>query len=256
LAPWIHLYLSGWPEPSKTDFLECLTTLSSLAGTTEKLRLGAILCNTFRNPALVAKTIATLDMISDGRIEFGLSAGWNKVEHEAYGISFHSPRERVVMLEESLEIIKGMWTQSETTFHGRFHSVTDAICEPKPVQQPHPPIWVGGAGSKTLKIAAKLATGWNYGWCNPEAYGKRLKELDEACNRIGRDPSSIKKAWQGIVTSSGLRDTAQGILCGAPHEIGQELRSFVDLGVGYVTLHFTDRATLATFAREVMPDFL
>jgi probable F420-dependent oxidoreductase len=252
LAPWIHLYLKGWPETPKPDFLECLTTLSALAATTDKLRLGAILCNTFRNPALVAKTISTLDIISEGRIEFGLSAGWNAVEHEAYGINFLPAKDRVTMLEESLEIIKRMWTQSKTTFHGRFHSVKNAVCEPKPLQQPHPPIWVGGAGLKTLKLTAKFADGWNYGLCPPEFYVSRLKALREFCNQIGREPSSIKKAWQGIITSSGWQDVDQGILDGSPHEITQKLRQLVDLGVDYFTLHFTDRAILRTFAREVM----
>ncbi len=256
LAPWIHLYLKGWPEPSKPDFPECLTTLSALAVRTKKLRLGAILCNTFRNPALVAKTIATLDIISEGRIEFGLSAGWNAVEHDAYGINFPSARDRVTMLEESLEIIERMWTQPEATFHGKFHNVNKAICEPKPVQEPYPPIWVGGSGSKTLKLAAKFADGWNFGLCSEAHYASRLTKLKEYCHQIGRDPSSIKKAWQGIVTGSSLSDVDQGILGGSSLEIAKKLGSFVDLGVSYFTLHFTDRTTLRTFSREVIPGLL
>ncbi len=256
LAPWIHLYLKGWPEPSKPDFLECLTTLSALAAGTKKLRLGAILCNTFRNPALVAKAIATLDIISGGRIEFGLSAGWNAAEHDAYGINFPSGRDRVTMLEESLEIIKRMWTQPEATFHGKFHSAEKAICKPKPVQEPYPPIWVGGAGSKTLKLAAKFADGWNFGLCSEAHYASRLTKLKEYCHQIGRNPSSIKKAWQGIVTGSNVRDVNRGILSGPAGEIAQELCSFVDLGVSYFTLHFTDRETLRAFGREVMPSLL
>jgi alkanesulfonate monooxygenase SsuD/methylene tetrahydromethanopterin reductase-like flavin-dependent oxidoreductase (luciferase family) len=161
-----------------------LATLSALAAGTRKLRLGAILCNTFRNPALVAKTVATLDVISRGRTEFGLSAGWNAVEHEAYGINFPPARDRVTMLGESLEIITRMWTQSETTFHGRFHSVRNAICQPKPVQKPHPPVWIGGAGSKTLKLVAKFADGWNYGLCSPEFYVSRLTKLNEFCYQV------------------------------------------------------------------------
>ena len=256
LAPWIHLYLKGWPVPSSPDFLECLTTLSALAAETKKLRLGAILCNTFRNPALVAKTATTLDIISQGRIELGLSAGWNAAEHEAYGINFPSAADRVEMLGESLEIIERMWIQPETTFHGKFHSVKNAACEPKPIQHPHPPLWVGGAGSKTLRLAAKFADGWNYGLCSPEFYAARLAELNEFCSRMGRRPSSIKKAWQGVIIGSGRDDVNQGILGGSPHEITEKLRSFADLGVHCFTLHFTDRGTLRTFACKVMPEMV
>ena len=256
LAPWIHLYIKCFPESSKPDFLECLTTLSALAARTKKLRLGAILCNTFRNPALVAKTIATLDIISEGRVEFGLSAGWNAIEHQAFGINFPSARDRVTMLEESLEIIKRMWTEAEVTFHGKFHGVDKAICKPKPVQEPHPPMWVGGAGSKTLKLAARFANGWNFGLCSEAHYASRLTRLMEYCHQIGRDPSSIKKAWQGIATGSSLSDVDQGILGGSSLEIAKKFDSFVDLGVSYFTLHFTNRTTLRTFSREVIPRLL
>ncbi len=254
LAPWIYLYLKGWPEPSKPDFLECLTTLSALAARTKKLRLGALLCNTFRNPALVAKIIATLDVISEGRIEFGLSAGWNPVEHDAYGINFPSARDRVTMLEESLEIIKRMWTQSEATFHGKFHSVDKAICKPKPVQEPYPPIWVGGAGSKTLKLAARFADGWNFGLCSEEFFASRLRKLNNYCLKVRREPSSIRKAWQGVIADSSMRDSNQGILGGSSPEIAEKLRWFLELGVSYFTFHFTDRMNLRTFAREVIPE--
>ena len=134
-----------------SGILECWTTLSSLVPITERVRLGTlVLCNNFRFPSVVAKMAATLDYISNGRLEFGIGAGWNEEEHRAYGIPFPNPAERVERLREAIEIIKRMWTEKAPYYNGRYYRMEGAVCEPKPLQNPHPSITIGGAGEKLM----------------------------------------------------------------------------------------------------------
>ena len=124
----------------KTPILECWTTLSALASLTAKIRLGTmVLCNSYRNPALLAKMAATLDVISNGRLELGIGAGVQKDEHEAYGIPFPKPSERIERMKEAVEIIKKLWTEENANYQGKYYTVNEAVCLPKPLQKPHPP---------------------------------------------------------------------------------------------------------------------
>jgi alkanesulfonate monooxygenase SsuD/methylene tetrahydromethanopterin reductase-like flavin-dependent oxidoreductase (luciferase family) len=136
-------YHSAWMNDHVNKHnLECWTTLSALAAATERIRLGTqVLCNTYRNPALLAKMSATLDYISGGRLEFGIGAGsnWDEGEHRAYGIPFPTPIERIRRMEEAITIIKKLWTEENASFIGRYYTIHDAICNPKPLQTPHPP---------------------------------------------------------------------------------------------------------------------
>jgi alkanesulfonate monooxygenase SsuD/methylene tetrahydromethanopterin reductase-like flavin-dependent oxidoreductase (luciferase family) len=156
-----HVYLSkqAWPD--------CLATLAGLCEVTKSIKLGTlVLSNTFRYPSVLAKTIATLDIISKGRIIFGIGAGWHREEHIAYGISFPSfpsSYTRIKMLKEAVKLIKRMWMEKETTFKGLFYSVNKAVCNPKPVQKPHPPILIGGCGDHLLKVVAEEANMCNFG---------------------------------------------------------------------------------------------
>jgi alkanesulfonate monooxygenase SsuD/methylene tetrahydromethanopterin reductase-like flavin-dependent oxidoreductase (luciferase family) len=157
-------------EPSERMMLECCTTLSSLASVTTKIRLGAILVNLYRNPAIVAKMASTLDIISNGRLEIGLSAGWYQREAETYGISFPAGSVRIEMLEESVIILRRMLsTENENensgkiSLKGRYYNISNAECNPKPIQKPHIPIWVGGSGKKDSKGCSKIC-GWLELW--------------------------------------------------------------------------------------------
>ena len=133
----------------KPDFFECWTFLSTIAGMTEKIDLGSlVLCNIFRHPSVLAKMGATLDCLSGGRLELGLGAGWHEEECRAYGIPWPSTPDRMAMLREAVLLIKEMWTQDNPSFSGRFYNIEGALCVPKPVQDPHPRIWIGGAGSR------------------------------------------------------------------------------------------------------------
>ncbi len=176
--------------------LEVWTILSALSTITTKIRLGTlVLCNNWRNPALLAKMAATLDIASQGRLEFGIGSGWNQEEHETYGYDFPSPRVRVERMRESLEIIKRMWTQENSSFDGKHYHIRDAVCYPKPLQKPHPPITIGGGGETyTLKAVAAYADRWN-GFGPPEEYRRRMGILKKYCAQIGRDPDSIDMTY-------------------------------------------------------------
>jgi len=131
--------------PISLPLLECWTTLSALARDTTRLRLGtSVLCNSYRHPSVLAKMAATLDVISEGRLDLGLGAGWFQREFDAYGIPFPPVRDRVSALAESLEVMKAVWTEPNPTYTGRFYTLNGAICDPPPVQRPHPPLWIGG----------------------------------------------------------------------------------------------------------------
>lgn len=185
---------------SEQPFLECWTTLSALACATKRIRLGTqVLCNCYRHPPLVAKMAATLDVISGGRLILGLGAGWHKREYVAYGIPFRRDGIRVSRLEEAVEIIEKMWTQPTTTFTGKHYLVKDARCEPKPIQKPHPPIWIGGNGNRILSIVARHADGCNVTFGKKKIYTtgdfkERMRILEAHCSRIGKDITDIERA--------------------------------------------------------------
>ena len=197
--PWLQSYVKDGKntvatcEPDNDVVLECWTTLSSLALITQRIRLGAILVNSYRTPpSLLAKMVSTLDIISRGRLEFGLSAGWYRREFEAYGFDFLKASARVEMLEESIKIIKMMLTESSpVSFSGKYFKVNGAICNPKPIQRPYPPLWIGGSGKRTIEIAAKYANGWNYGLCSYEEYVAKMSLLKNCCKLVKRDYQNI-----------------------------------------------------------------
>jgi len=202
-----HLFFS-----SRRPYLECWTLLSALSTKTTKIRLGTlVLCNSYRHPSLLAKMAATLDVISEGRLEFGIGAGWHKKEYLAYGFPFPSASVRIQQLDESLRIIKKMWTEEKTSFKGRYFSVKNAICKPKPVQKPHPPIWVGGTEKLLLKVVAKHANGCNFrGYdLSTDKYEERLKVLRGFCDSLGRDFGDIQKSFfTGIVVGKNKSEVA------------------------------------------------
>ena len=154
---------AGSPPTSMT-LLEGWTALTALARDTTRIRLGtSVLCNSYRHPSVLAKMAATLDVISEGRLELGLGAGWFKREFEAYGIPFPPAGERVAALAESLEVIKTIWTQPNPVYSGRFYTLDGAVCDPPPLQTPHPPLWVGGEGDRVQRIAARLPRASTFG---------------------------------------------------------------------------------------------
>jgi F420-dependent oxidoreductase-like protein len=173
--------------------LEGWTTLTALAQATRRLRMGVLVTGIhYRHPAVLANMAATLDIVSDGRLELGLGAGWNEEESGAYGIPLGSPRQRSDRFEEACQVLIGLLSQEKTDFSGRYYTLTGARCEPKPVQRPHPPICVGGSGERrTLRTAAMYAQHWNFVGGPVEEFARKRDILWEHCADIGRDPSTI-----------------------------------------------------------------
>jgi probable F420-dependent oxidoreductase len=176
---------------------ECWTLLAAIAAVTEKIRIGSLLlCYSHRNPSLVAKMAATLDIISGGRLNFGIGAGWHKDEHLAYAFDWSDePAKRINDMIEAIKIIKALWTQERATYRGASFNISDAICNPKPVQRPHPPVWIGGGGEKLLlRAVANYADGWNVPSLPAEQYARKLRVLKEHCERNGIGFERIEKS--------------------------------------------------------------
>jgi F420-dependent oxidoreductase-like protein len=265
-----HFWTIGMPD---VDLLEAVTMMSAIAARTERLRIGTlVLCNSFRNPALLAKSLTTIDHISNGRLEVGLGAGWMEQEYRAYGYEFPSMGTRLRQLEEALQILKAMFTENRANFKGRYYTVADAPNNPKPVQKPHPPITIGGAGEKVmLRLVAQYADRWN---C-PAGYrdfGKTLGVLHEHCRAVGRDPrkiavseqvmvcigankAEVDRTWEMAKRRKPFSFTA---VKGTPEEVIDQLRERVARGVTMFMMMFADMGppqTVELFAREVMPAF-
>jgi F420-dependent oxidoreductase-like protein len=260
--------------------LEGWITLAALAARTKRVRLGTLVTgNTYRNPALLAKTAATLDHVSSGRLEFGIGAAWFEQEHAAYDIHFPSIGKRLSMLDESLRIIKAMWTEKSPSFDGKHYRVKDALCEPKPLQKPHPPILIGGGGEKkTLRLVARHAQMWN-GFGSPEVFRRKIAILADHCRAEGTDVDAIEKSVlirvavtddQEKVRRMVARESQQRglpeeearrwIIAGNPEEVGAQVQDFVDAGVTHlIAMTFAPygdhKESLRRFAREVVPRF-
>jgi alkanesulfonate monooxygenase SsuD/methylene tetrahydromethanopterin reductase-like flavin-dependent oxidoreductase (luciferase family) len=276
-SSWLNAYFSNKEDDeqpnSENPILECWTTLSSLATLTNRIRLGAILVNIHRIPSVTAKMLSTLDVISNGRIEFGLSAGWYENEIKSYGLPFPKASTRIEMLEESIIIIKKILTENQASFEGKHYTIKDAKCSPKPIQKPYPHIWVGGGGKKTLQLVAKYADGWNYGLCTYDEYLSKISILRDCCKAVGRDCEIIAKAWHAIMllghndSEIKMLKNRKGIwkknsnmaIVGAPDDIIKEIKKYIVVsGVKYFTIHFSDLPNLRSlnlFAKSVIPHF-
>lgn len=183
------------PERFRYGILEAWTTLSAVASVTSKARLtNVVLCNLFRNPALLAKMASTLDVISKGRMNLALGAGWFKGECTAYGIPWKPYNARIGMLRESVQLIKRMWTEEQVDFSGKYYHVEKGMLNPKPVQRPHPPVVIGGSSENVMRIAVDEAEGWDVdtGPCTLELFQQRVIQLRRYCKERGRDPKTIR----------------------------------------------------------------
>ncbi len=196
-AIWNYDHFYGLTEDTKPTH-EGWTTLAAMAVVIRKTRIGCMVTGvTYRNPAILAKMAVTVDHISGGRLDFGIGAGWHENEHRGYGIEFPSAGTRVAMLDEALTVIRRLWTEERVTFDGRFYTLQDAICEPKPIQRPHPPIIVGGSQPKMLRVIARHADEWNMpSYEGPQQWGEASTRLTEACTDLGRDPAEIHRGVQ------------------------------------------------------------
>ena len=185
--------------------LEPLTTLAALAPMTERVRLGTlVLSAAFRHPAMLAKSATAIDLLSGGRLDLGLGAGWYAPEFEAFGYPFGSTGERFGVLEETLEVLTRLFAEGPASYEGRRFALHEAYNHPLPAQRPRPPIWLGGKGGpRLLSLAARFADGWNTAWrWTPDAYGHRVTAARHACEEIGRDPATLRLSL-GLFTVVG-----------------------------------------------------
>ena len=188
---------SGGPEPLDGPMLECFSVLSGLAAVTSRMRLGSLVTPTTMNhPALIANRAASIDNISGGRFVLGMGAGWQINEHQAFGIELFGAKDRVDRFAEAIEIVSSMLREPRTTFRGNHFTVTDAPCEPKPVQSPLP-ILVGTGGPRMLRLTARFAQEWNT-WGTPSTTRAVMDSLLAACEKEGRDPSTVRKSVQAL----------------------------------------------------------
>jgi len=276
-------YHSVWLDDhlmfGKSPILECWTALAALSQLTTRIRLGTmVLCSAFRNPALLAKMAATLDVISGGRLEFGIGAGVQKDEHIAYGMPFPEARVRVERMKEGVEIVRKMWTEEKASYKGKHYEITEAICKPKPVQKPHPPITIGGGGEKlTLKVTAQYADRCDFGYLpSLELYKHKLEVLEAHCRSVGREPWEIERScWPGgqVLIARNQKELSEIILArkpkrlslsdfeklnlvGTPASCLKKLQPYADLDVTHFMLFFGDLPSLdglRLFADSVMP---
>lgn len=273
-------YHSVWLDDhvmyGEKPILECWTLLSALSTLTRKIRLGTlVLCNQFRSPALLAKMAATLDVISDGRLEFGIGAGIQREEHEAYGFQFPNLRTRAEQLSEALEIIKRVWTLEEATFNGIYFRINGAKCVPKPIQKPHPPIIIGGRSKPILEVTAKYADRFDWGPLPVEQYERKLSLLKTYCKKVGRNLECIEKScWirGAIYLANNESELKQKIFAwkpenvslevfnkmnfvGTPEDLINEMQPYLDMGVTFFMLYFGDLPmgeSLKIFAETVL----
>ncbi|MCL4507859.1 MAG: LLM class flavin-dependent oxidoreductase [Chloroflexi bacterium] len=272
-SAWVADHFVPWAnfQSPTTDTYECWTTLCYLAGLFKDYTLGSIVMSqSYRNPALIAKMGATLQALTGGRFVLGIGAGWKRDEYAAYGIEFPSPATRIHQLEEAVQIIRSMWTQTHSTFHGRYYHVDDAICEPKP--QPAPPLLIGGGGKQlTLKVVAQYADWWNLPGGTYENYRSLLDVLRGHCDTVGRDYDSIVKTWGNeTVAVAPAHDAAlkmaqaspfyspESALVGTPDKVAAQLQRFTALGVQHFILRFADfprNDSAKLFIKEVLPRF-
>jgi F420-dependent oxidoreductase-like protein len=283
---WVYDHFHTVPEPTEEVTYEAWSLMAALAAATTRIRLGQMCtCVAYRNPAQLAKAAATIDVISDGRVEMGIGAGWYEHEWRAYGYGFPRAGERISMLEEGVQIMREMWSSGVASLDGKHYQVDGAIGRPLPRQEGGIPVWIAGGGEqKTLRVAARYADYTNFD-ATPETFRRKSEILAAHCREIGRDFDSIvrsgdynivigstekdvqdKLAWirahyQPLVSADALerygRMFETGPLVGTPEQITERLVEARDMGVGYAIGYFVDAAydpgSIELFARDVIP---
>ena len=259
---WVsdHLFLD--PKAVKTDCLEAWTLLAALAVRTQRIRIGPMVTSqSYRNPALLAKIAAGVDVISNGRLDFGLGAGWKDVEYRAYGYEFPDAPTRVTQMIETLEICTRMWKEERATYQGKHYHIENALCSPKPMQKPLP-IWIGGSKPRVMRAAAKYGHAFNItvSASAPGDLPDRLRELDQACRAEKRDPKTLLRsafllacvgktraeaeqrldqlAARSKTDRAGILKQRPGLLFGTADDAVAKLRTYAEKGIAHANIMF------------------
>lgn len=275
---WLYDHFHTVPTPELETTFECWISTAGLARDTSRIRIGQMVtCNSYRNPALLAKMASTVDVMSHGRLDFGIGAGWYEHEYNAYGYPYGTAPDRLRMLREALKVIHAMWTEDYATFEGKYYQVRGAINEPKGVQQPRIPIWIGGGGEKvTLKLVAQYGDACNLGGIDPEVYRHKFDVLRGHCEDVGRDYNSIIKsasvntimvgpgqtpeeASAGRRREKSLEEYRKGAFVGSSQEVIDGYSRLAETGIDYfIVSGLNDVAkldSLRQFGEEVLPAF-
>ena len=281
---WVYDHFHTVPVPTQEPMYEAWSLMAALAVSTSTVRLGQMCtCNSYRPPAYLAKVASSLDVLSGGRVEMGIGAGWYEHEYLGYGYEFPKPSVRIGQLAEGLEIMRRMWTEDEVHHEGRHWTLRGAICSPKPVQRPHIPFWVAGGGEQlTLQVAARYASYTNFGG-SVEQFAHKSSVLAGHCGDLGTDYTAIVRSanfnmvcapteaevadrldWiedrftRLVDADRGARQRASFAgMAGTPEQLAEKLRPWVDAGLGYAICYSAeaafDASGLELFAREVAP---
>ena len=279
---WVNDHLLPSIGPRDGANFESWTLLGAMAVATSNIEIGCLVTsNTFRHPSILAKMAATVDHLSNGRLIFGIGAGWFKREHEAYGVEFSTMRGRAERLEEALQVITKLWRADPTaSFEGHHYTLVEAPFVPKPVQAPHPPMLIGGIGEKlTLPLVARYAQMWNVPILPPDEFARKNRVLEGYCKEIARDCNEIERSYltplylnpdpevlHGVVQRlMDLRDLTEEqarrtVLAGSPSDIRAQLQAYIDVGVTHFIINLRrpglyDREAVRVFASEIMPVF-
>ncbi len=234
---WVMDHFATLGPRDDGPIFEAWAMLAAMASLTTRTRLGcAVVGNTYRHPAVLAKTAVTVDHLSGGRLEFGIGAGWAENEHTMLGLEFGTRGDRADRLEEAVQIIRSLWTEPRTTFAGSHYSLSEAVAEPKPVQRPHPPIWIGGSGPRrTLRLAAEYADVWNAAGGSASEVAASSAILDRHCADVGRDPAQIRRSVQigvGVDDVAGLAGAVEEFVAVGVTDLILIVRGSDALGVG------------------------
>ncbi len=277
---WVYDHFHTVPQPTLETTFECWTITAGLSRDTKTIKIGQMVtCNGYRNPALLAKIASTVDVMSNGRLLCGLGAGWYEHEWRAYGYGFPDVPERMRAFREAVEIVVRMWTEEKPAFKGKYYTIDGAINQPKGVQKPHIPLWLGGGGEKvTLKLVAKWAQACNVGGGNPDVVRQKLEVLKQHCLELGRDYNEItkstsfnivlldegadvEKSTEKIRATYGwnVEQMQQQAVVGSADQVAARIQAVVDAGADYIITYFPrgayDHSMMERFAREVMPRF-
>ena len=269
---WVYDHFHTIPEPKLEATFECWTITSTLVRDTKRVRVGQMVgCNGYRNPALYAKIASTVDVASHGRLNAGIGAGWYEDEWRAYGFGFPELKERMGMLKEACEIIHRMWTEDYPTFKGKYYTIDRPISEPKGVQKPHPPLWIGGSGERvTLKLVAQFGDACNIE-PDPDVARHKLQVLRDHCDSVGRNYNDIAKSATVEVypiakgedpkrltaKARSFESFREATLVADADRIVAHLETLIDAGLNYFIIYIPgvayDHEPLHRFETEVLP---
>lgn len=275
-AVWLYDHFHTTPTAQLETTFECWTSMAALARDTRTIKLGQMVtCNNYRPPSLLAKMASGIDVMSHGRLILGIGAGWYEEEFLAYGYEYPDTPERLRMLREALQVIKAMWTQDRAEFEGRYYRLRGAINEPKPVQKPHPPIWIGGMGEKvTLKLVAQYGDACNFN-ADVATVRHKLDVLREHCEAVGRDYDSVLKTLEFYTVFGDRREVDRVAadmarrtgadeafirswhpLVGDAERLAQIIGEYVEAGIQYFIVNLPNAfegGVISRFAAEVLP---